>query len=320
MSSLIFIQGVPMRDHSMFDFLVGDASAKTVDLELAKEFAKQAASAFLGTSPTSLNDTITKIASVEQLNPDQVQIVCHEANKLVNTELFKTAENKYTDFELADAAIIIGSLEGSEKTASVQHFDNDYDLAPDEQKSFADFSLTKTASGGHAGLADDSKRVSRGKLEKLAFKKQRLEDDIILYNSEVQGLENRFVKIARTQLIPYGLKERRGAFPYITQFCKQAGLSAGRTQELMGLLNTVMERQGLVEKTADMKADANLISDKLNARVVNGTHPLYIVVKTIKDKDDEKKLYQERGNIIKEQMDTYKADGALLGTKEVKAL
>jgi len=307
-----------MRDHSMFDFLVGDVPTKVVDLELAKEFAKQAASAYLGQLSTPLNTTISKIASIEKLNPDQVYIVCQEANKIVNNEMFKTAEDNYTDFELADAASILNDLDGSEKTASA-NLDEDYNLDPHETNvSFNDFSFSKTA--GHAGLADNSRRDRQSAIEKLAMAKQRLEDDIIQYNSELKDLENKFVKVARNQLLPYGLKQRRGAFPYIAHFCKEAGLSNSRTDQLMSYLDAVMVQQGLIEKTADLKADPSLISDKLNARVVNGTHPLYLIVKTIKEKDDEKKLFQDRGNIIKEKMEPFESEGAILGTKEIRAL
>lgn len=308
-----------MRDNSMFDFLVGDVPTKTVDLELAKEFAKQAMSAFMGQTPTPLNNTISKIASIEQLNPDQISLVCQEANKMVNTEMFKVAEDKYTNFELADASVIIGGLDGTEKVASAAVSDSDFELAPGEVEAyFNDFTITKTA--GHAGLVDDSKRQNRIQFEKLAVEKQNLDDDMYAYRSAVELLENKFVKIARNQLLPYGLKERRGAFPYIAQFCKQAGLTQDRTHGLMTFLDTVMVRQGLLEKTADMKVDSELISDKLNARIVNGNHPLFIVVKTIADKDSEKKLYQDRGNIIKEKMDSYGANGSILGKKSIKAL
>ena len=308
-----------MRDHSMFDFLVGDTSVKTVDLELVKEFAKQAASAHLGQNKDSLNNTITKIASIEKLNPDQVYLVCQEANKIVNTELFKTASDKYTDFELADAAKILLTLEGSEKTASAIDIDQDYNLAPGEVKAYCtDFSFSKTA--GHAGLNDNSRREQRSQIEKIAAEKQRLEDDVLCHRSAVELLENKFIKIARNQLLPYGLKERRGAFPYITHFCKEAGLSESRTQKLMGFLDKVMVQQGLLEKSADIKADPDLISNKLNTRIVNGTHPLYVVVKTIKDKDEEEKLYEDRGNVIREKMDIHKANGAILGTKAIREL
>lgn len=305
-----------MRDHTMFDFLVGDTPGKTVDLELAKEFAKQAAAAFLGQSKTSLNESITKIASLEGLNQDQIEIVCQEANKMVNTEMFKVAENKYVEFELADSSTI---STGPVKTASVKNIDCDYELEPNEQKAYLeDFTMSKTA--GHAGISDNSKNVSRAAIEKLGFAQQRLDDDILLHNSSVEALENKFVKVARDQLLPYGLKERRGTFPYIAHFCKEAGLSDERTNTLMTYLDKVMVRQGLLEKSADLKADPKLISDKLNARVVNGTHPLFIVIKTIKDKDKEEKLFEDRGNIIKEKMESYEANGAMLGTKSTKEL
>jgi len=310
-----------MYDHSMFNFLAEDSSTKKMDLELAKEFAKQAMSAFLGQSKAPLNDTITKIANAENLNSDQVLIVCQESNKMVNTSLFKTAENKYTNFELADASVILSNINGSEKTASAnsQNYDQDYNLAPQETEDhFKGFSIIKTA--GHAGLNDNSKAINAGRMEKLAHVLKMEEDAIIMSSSSIEASENQFVKIARNQLLPYSLKERRDLFPYITHFCKEAGLQENHTQKLMGYLDKVMVGQGLLEKSADIKADASLISDKLNVRIVNGNHPLHIIVKTIVEKDKKKKLHEENHNIIKDSLADYSADGAILGYKKVKEL
>lgn len=87
----------------------------------------------------------------------------------------------------------------------------------------------------------------------------------------------------------------------------------------MKLLDTVMVRQGLLEKSADMKADPELISDDLNARVVNGNHPLLITVKTISESDSRKEKLQDKHNLIQTHLADYDANGAVLG-RSVKAL
>lgn len=287
-----------MRDHSMFGFLVGEAPTKTTDLELINEFAKQAASAYLGATQTPLNESISKIASVERLGPDQVSLVCQEANKIVNAQLFKTSSSKYVRFDLADAAAILD--QGEEKTASV----NDYAFAPREK---GDFTFSKTA--GHDGIQIPERFKVQAKMEKLAFDQVRTKEALIVINSEIQRGEREFVKVARNMLLPFPIHERRACFSDIACFCKQAGLDSDQTNRLMGLLNHVMVQQGLLEKSADVKADPDLISDNLNARIVNGTHPLYIIVKTLPEKCEKRKLYEERYNMIQEQLQDWRNDG-----------
>lgn len=309
-----------MRDISMFGYLATGSPVKSVDLQLVQEFAKQAASAFLGETNAPLNDTITKIAASEKLGQDQIELICQEANKLVNTSLFNSSVNKYTQFELADSSVILG---GTEKVAHAEalheNLANDYRFSPKEDKAyFTGFTLTKTA--GHDGMKVPKKFAVRAGREKVAQMAERLKDDIITYDFLRRGLEKQFVKTARNYLLPYGLKARRDLFPYISKFCKEAGLSTTSTSNLMSLLNNVMVGQGFIEKAADIKADPELISDNLDARIVNGTHPLYIIVKTIKDADDNKKLFSDRYNIIKDSMADYNADGAMLGLEQVKEL
>jgi hypothetical protein len=81
----------------------------------------------------------------------------------------------------------------------------------------------------------------------------------------------------------------------------------------MGLLTYVMKGQGLIEKTAEIKVDEKYISDKLNARVVNGTHPLYITIKTLVDKHQRREALENNHNLIKTRLDDYRANGAVLG-------
>lgn len=314
-----------MNDHSMFSFLLGEAPTKSVDIELIGELAKEASSAYLGPNQTPLNHSVVKIAKSEGLSPEQISMVCQETNKAVHQQLFKTAEDKYIDFDLADPTKIVAQMEGTEKVASSGFHgfsdpSSDYKLAPGEEKAnLADFSVCKTASCGHDGTRDNTKREKKAVIEKLAHKNTLNNEAFIIKEAQIESLEKQFLKLARNQILSVTLNDRRDQFPYITQFCKVAGMNNARTDELMTLLDTVMVRQGVLEKSADIKADASLISNNLNARVINGTHPLEIVVKTIVKRDGEKKLIQDRHNLIKTEIDSYKADGAVLD-QEVKEL
>jgi hypothetical protein len=296
-----------MRDHSMFNFLVNESSGNKPDLDILQEFAKQAAHAYLSMEKVALNDSISKIAQVETLSPNEIAIICQESNKLVHTELFKEGSDKYTIFDLAKPEQIISGLEAGEKTASAKV--DDYSNPP--SKGEDDFVVCKTA--GHSGFCKTASTQKKEKLEKLAAERQRIKDDYYGINTELENLETKFVKIARNMLLPYNIDERQKYFPAIYSFCKKSGVSNKTSQRLVSLLSQVMEKQGLLNKVADMKAGDDLISDNLNARVINGDHPLYVVVKTIPEVEDKKKLYQERHNIIQERINVCGADGAILG-------
>jgi hypothetical protein len=307
-------KGTYMAELNMFNFLREGAPSKSVDLEVLKEFSKQAASDLLGSDSTPLNYSIQKIAKVENLVPGHIDIVCQEANRAVQSELFKTAKDHYTDFELADPSVIISNLDTAvQKTAGLKEL-SDFDLPPsqhDSRHSIGDFSLSKTA--GHAGLADTSKHSKQKEIEKTAAQFRESKEELLIIDAQIQSLENKFVKIAREQLIPSAFKERAADGKQIALFCKEAGLDLKQTNHLMGLLDYVLKGQGLIEKTADLKADEKYISENLNAKIVNGTHPLYITIKTLVDKNQRKEALENNHNIIKTKLEDYRASGAVLG-------
>lgn len=296
-----------MYDHSMFNFLVNGASSSSTNLEILGEYAKQAAYAYLGNDQTPLNDSIKKIAFVEKLEPEQISVVCQEANKLVHTELFKTAEDKYTVFTIAKPEEIIPSLEGETKVASFEV--SDYDNPPSSHGS-KDFSVCKNI--GHSGFQKTAMQEKKATVMKLGMKLEELRDSFYQVNTKLEKLENDFVKISRNMLLPYRIDQRRAQYPSISSFCTSAGMNIKTAERLIDLLDQVMVKQGLLEKNSSSKADPNLISENLNVRIVNGDHPLYIVVKTIPEVEDKKKLHQERYNLIRDQINACGADGAII--------
>lgn len=96
-------------------------------------WATQAMSDYLE-SNTSLNDSISKIASVNGLTPTQIGRVCQEANVTTYQELFKSAKDKTFNFPVADSKIIVEAL-GEEVEASTSGpVPLDYLLSPPQQK------------------------------------------------------------------------------------------------------------------------------------------------------------------------------------------
>jgi hypothetical protein len=80
-----------------------------------RDYANEAADAYLN-GGVPLNDTIQKIASREDLNPEQICRVCETSNQDTFLSLFKGAEDKTFTFPLADPNEVMTSIR--EKEAS----------------------------------------------------------------------------------------------------------------------------------------------------------------------------------------------------------
>ena len=70
--------------------------------ETLEYFGKEAAKEYLQNS-VPLNDTITKIAEENALTKEQINRVTEAANTTTYLALFKTAEDKYIEFPVADS-------------------------------------------------------------------------------------------------------------------------------------------------------------------------------------------------------------------------
>ena len=330
-----------MRDHGMFDFLMkGSESKSGTNLDVLKEFAKEASHAFMGSTKTPLNHTIQKTAKVESLTPDEISIVCTEANKTAHAEMFKTASNKYVDFEIADADVIVSTLEEKlSKTASVRgvhgaevfmnewetektasgSLDSDFNYAPSEVKKIApDFDMVRQA--GHDGLRTPQTHIDKVAAMKKVAEASAIKDEIIVLDNQIESAERNFVKEARNLLLEYPFNERPDKFAYIAKFCSVAGMPEASFNKMASLTEHVMKKQGLMEKFASLKADGQYISDDLDARVINGDHSMIVHIKTLADKEVRREHLKNKHNLIKTEMDEYatrdgSVNGAILGQK-----
>lgn len=110
--------------------------------EKVRSLGKLASSAFLN-NQVPLNDSIRKLASDQNLKPEQIKRVCEEANTSTFLELFKTAEDKNIQFPMADPKTVLTSLEKT-ACAAPRRGVNDYSLPP-EREHVAGYKLMKTA-------------------------------------------------------------------------------------------------------------------------------------------------------------------------------
>lgn len=269
---------------------VGSFTEPKVSLGHFREWAGEIAGAYLnsGVAPT---DTLCKIAQAEELTPHQVEVLAGEANKAIHQEKYASTADKYmaAAFPLADARAAIERLKlsGEVKLAAVM---------PDPEPAY-EFDPFK-AFGVEPETMDKTAEVKgdfRHAEIKLASLKEKLAEQLFLDKAALDTAERSFIKQARQMVLSADSSaERMQVLGNLDHFVKTAGMPGGRP--MLAKLAVVLWKEGmltprqaevamtyLTDKTADCKAPQEMISDDLPARVVNGTHPLYITLKTFHD-------------------------------------
>ena len=252
-------------------------------------FAKIAADEYLGKGKRPLNDTLKKIATQEHLTPHQIEFVAAETNKSVWSKLFALDKTASYDFPLADAKEIIAALQTTQSPETLKSADLDYLSPPSSTKvaafdPFEALGIQEDALVKSAAARKEIKRQLQTRFEKLSAAREELDRLMTVSKTKAEDLELAFVKSARSMVMEVPFEERKNALEKVAEFLRGSGNPAyGR--HLMKKLSHVLVRQGLV-KEGDLKAPEQYISDKLPARVINGTHSLYITLKTLYDKYD----------------------------------
>lgn len=113
---------------------------QTFDPTQYQEWAQRAVSEFLE-NDVSLNDSISKIASENNLTPTQVRQVCQQANVATYESLFPTKEDKTFTFPIASPSDILGSIQQEEKVAQGKKVPADYFLEPPKPRVSGDLNL-----------------------------------------------------------------------------------------------------------------------------------------------------------------------------------
>lgn len=272
----------------MFDFLFEEAPKRTgLDMETLVEFGKEASNALIGVNQSPLNETITKIAKIHNLNKDQIELVCQEANKATHKGMFKSASEKYVTFDVADFNTVGDMIEGvTEKVASSVSIDMDYVSAPGEAEAYRDYELNKDV--GHNGLWDMEKQASRQQIENAKVQEEDLKDIYIIKTAGLESKEEEFLKLASAQVVNETFSYRPQMVMAIAGFCKQANMKYKRASNLLVKLSSRMVDGGWISKEAMEESTDKYVSDKVESLKVNTSHPLVKVINTIKDFDRER--------------------------------
>lgn len=287
-----------------------------LSLETVREWAGTIANEYLlsGTPPTQ---ALCKIAQVEELTPPQIEMVAAEANKMIHTQKHASMKEKYfaADFPHANAKEVIGKLQASGDGVKIAAKVLDPIFKPQGPDEHSMFGIKPEVMDKTASV----RRELKDSYEKVALLKQKTEDRLFILKSAYAEAERNFIKKARQMVLSSASNptERLQVLGSIDHFVKCAGMRFARPS--LAKLAHVLKQEGLLlpqnaeetieyfmSKEADVKAPDELISPWINARVVNGNHPLYITLKTFRDCAQEARDCSHRYNLIHDQVEMVK--------------
>lgn len=280
-------------------------------IDYYREFAGEITNSYLscGTPPT---ETLMKIAQSEELQPHQIELLAGEANKAIHNHKFASAgaDEKYfaAEFPLADAKQVIASLQhGSVKIASSFVEPKITEEGPD---AFAMFGVTPPVLDKTAETRHDAKRMH----EKLAMLNDKIQTHLIIAASKLEDSQHKFIKMARQcALEDSSSKQRLDTIRELNSFVKQANVGAIGTR-LMAKVAYVLGAEGMIEpndakrlveeftKQADQTAPAEMINERIPAKIINGTHPLYITLKTVADDEADYWRWHHEGKQVDDKL------------------
>lgn len=280
-----------------------------------REWSNQVASQFFtaGDDPT---EGIVKIAKEMGFVPHQIETLSAEVNKFIHQRKYASAEDKYhaADFPLADAKKAIAALQadGGEVKIAVSLPEPKFSRSEDDPTEFYKmFGVTPEQIDKTASVKHEIKNT----FQKTALLKQKTQDKEILDKYAAEAAESNFIKTARKMLIGEpSSADRFRILGEIDHFCKSAGMADVAKKPLAKLAYAMM-REGMIEpsrakpameyflaKEADEKAPQEWISPTLKAKIVNGKHPLYITLKTLKDTGSAYDLSKDRYQLVDDKL------------------
>jgi len=256
------------------------------------EWAHAASRSFISEG-TPMNESISKVASANELSPVQIQRVCELANHHAYAEIFKKAEDKTFEFPLAKVEDIMESLQAEpEKVAA------EYVMDPVGTKKEIDSnSIFGVIEIGNELDVAESEKVASKALIAIDAAKEEIRGMICVNSDATYAAEEGFYKLAKQMVLNdtslsdvYAACEGRWEDP--------------RGDSLMAKVAMRMAEEGILGaklqhmiKTSEA-VDPALISEKLRkenagipTRIINGNHPIIAHVNTLNDK------YKDGGNM-----------------------
>lgn len=295
----------------MFGIDSREFSEPRVDMESIREWAGEIANSYLKASVDPTN-TLCKIAQSESLTPDLVKVLAAEANKSIHNSKYAALEDKYhaADFPHADAvkAIQTLQLDGGEAKIAAELPEPVIPQGPDAYELF----------GVKPEVMDKTASV-RGELkvasQKTALLLQKLNDKVEIGTYKKAAAERSFIKEARKHLLEQDSSPARMKVLGVIDYMVKAASFEGVGKIALAKLSVLMAKEGKLEpmhakrameyflsKEADNKAPQELISEDLQARVINGQHPLYITLKTIADNEADLLRNQQDRDLVQDKV------------------
>jgi len=295
----------------MFPFDARSFDEPKLSMETFREWANSIAHQYLSGngSPTA---GVIKIAQTEELTPSQIELLATETNKLIHTAKYASSkDDKYfaAEFPHADAKAIIEYLQATDQTKIAASMP-DPTFRDDRPDEFAMFGITPPVMDKTASV----KRELQVAQEKVALLKEKSDDRTTLAKYAAENSERAFIKEAR-QLTLSGDNSlgRMSILGTMDQMLKVAGMAFAKKS--LAKLAYVLGKEGLLwpehtekamgyflSKEADQNAPQEIISGWMQARVVNGQHPLYITLKTFRDTEQSLRECSDRSNIIQDKL------------------
>ena len=253
-----------------------DGEIKQIDPVQFETWGVQAADDFLK-GGTPLNDAIKKIAIDNSLNPRQVSRVVEVANNAANLALFKTAKDKTYEFDLADTKKIIHELNIKTERENPD-IPSVYIAGPPEIKvackTFNDF-LSMGMADKTAAVNEKPKSPRNEILDKIAKEQSDYEKSRVEYTHALFRIDT--LKKEAHKLLESMLLDKKASVPELVEAFKEVIPEQRATG--MQVLQDVVDR---IKKTAAVVSDS-LFERHPGVRVVNGSHPVFGLIKQIYD-------------------------------------
>ena len=296
-------------------FDVFSPKSPTLSIHDVKKMASDISKAYTsdGVPPT---ETLTKIAQQRSLTPHQIEVLAGEANKMIHIEKYASAEDKYfaADFPLADSKVVIQELQNdaSEKTAASSEFLGS-PVVDEEFDTFKAFGVEDTTAEKTANEIVSPKRI----MEKLAQARDEEHRKLAEATSHKNYAENAYLKTANAHIAAGCTSSERMEKMGMAYHAARCADLEDTARPLLRKLAYVYRGQGLLtedhykvaeeyfSKEADETAPEGLISDWINAKVVNGDHPLIITLDTYKKGIDRERELAEYCNLVDDKIRIY---------------
>ena len=222
----------------------------------------------------SLNDSIKKLAVDNSLNPKQIARIVEVANNAAFLALYKTAEDKTAEFPLADTKEIVKSLNIKTETENPDIPAQFLNPPPSSHtkiacKTFDDFLTIE-------GMPKEATEAINGKekiLNEIRSLRESIETSRDSYISSLFKLDN--LRKEASKMIQNLILDKRASAPDLVDAMSEIIPEQKATG--MSLLQDVVDH---LKKTAAATSEA-LFDRHEGVKVVNGSHPLFGLIKTI---------------------------------------